>query len=141
VSPCLAAVMPNRTLRALEAEGITKAMFMARALYFGGGCFFAGFFVVVGTDPLDAVWIITGLVLLYLVGLAGYYVARRAAARYRVCPDCAETIKVAANVCRHCGYRFTESPAHAPTPPPPPASPQPNGEAAISGPSAPAQPT
>lgn len=26
--------------------------------------------------------------------------------RHRTCPDCAETVKTAANVCRHCGYRF-----------------------------------
>jgi hypothetical protein len=142
----VAAALPKRTLQALEDEGFTKAVFTARALYFGGGCFFAGFFVVVGTDPLDAVWIVTGVVLLYVVGLAGFYVARRAAARYRPCPDCAETIRVAANVCRHCGYRFalpppaylvTESPAPEPTPPLQPASPQPDGEAASEAPSEP----
>lgn len=26
--------------------------------------------------------------------------------RHRACPDCAETVKAAAKVCRHCGHRF-----------------------------------
>jgi hypothetical protein len=26
----------------------------------------------------------------------------------KVCPDCAETVQAAANVCKHCGYRFSQ---------------------------------
>lgn len=27
----------------------------------------------------------------------------------KVCPDCAETVQIGANVCKHCGYRFAQS--------------------------------
>jgi Uncharacterised protein family UPF0547 len=27
------------------------------------------------------------------------------------CPDCSETVLSAANVCRHCGYRFEDQPS------------------------------
>jgi hypothetical protein len=104
------AALPTRMLKALEDEGITKATIRARALYFGAGCFFTGLFALVGTDPLDGVWIVTGLILMYLVVLVALAVGKRAAARYRTCPDCAETIKGTANVCRHCGYRFAPPP-------------------------------
>jgi hypothetical protein len=33
--------------------------------------------------------------------------ARLGAGETKVCPDCAETVKAAANVCRFCGYRFS----------------------------------
>ena len=32
-------------------------------------------------------------------------------AAQKVCPDCAEAVQPAANVCRHCGYRFDAQPA------------------------------
>jgi hypothetical protein len=32
----------------------------------------------------------------------------------RRCPDCAETIKAAARVCKHCGLRLDAAPRHAP---------------------------
>jgi hypothetical protein len=32
----------------------------------------------------------------------------------RRCPDCTETIKVAARVCKHCGLRLDAAPRHAP---------------------------
>lgn len=39
----------------------------------------------------------------------------RADASTRSCPDCAETIKLAANVCRFCGYRFDDDSSGAVT--------------------------
>jgi hypothetical protein len=32
--------------------------------------------------------------------------AEQAAAKYKQCPDCTETVLEAAQVCKHCGYRF-----------------------------------
>jgi hypothetical protein len=32
----------------------------------------------------------------------------------KVCPDCAETVQLAANVCKHCGYRFALTADHQP---------------------------
>jgi hypothetical protein len=43
-----------------------------------------------------------------LFAAATYYLAlqRSKASSVKTCPDCAEDVKVAAKVCKHCGYRF-----------------------------------
>jgi Uncharacterised protein family UPF0547 len=38
--------------------------------------------------------------------LLGFDSAQRADEAVKTCPDCAETVKAAARVCRFCGYRF-----------------------------------
>jgi len=38
--------------------------------------------------------------------------AARVAAKHKQCPDCAETVLAAANVCKHCGYRFARQGEH-----------------------------
>jgi ribosomal protein L37AE/L43A len=44
---------------------------------------------------------------------------RRAAAQEKTCPRCAEQIKAAALVCRHCGHEFAEPIATTPSVHPP----------------------
>lgn len=38
--------------------------------------------------------------------------AAHVAAKHKQCPDCAETVLAAANVCKHCGYRFSHQGGH-----------------------------
>jgi hypothetical protein len=108
------ALLPPRVLKRLEDEGHTKATFSARVFFFAAGCFFTAFFVVLGTDPLDATWIMLGATTLGIVAFVAVEVHRRSVARrsreFRECPDCAEMIRTKARVCRYCGYRFALSP-------------------------------
>jgi hypothetical protein len=38
---------------------------------------------------------------------------KRDVAAHQACPDCAETLKAKANVCRYCGYRLQDPPLRA----------------------------
>lgn len=105
------AVLPSATLERVGGKPGAKA----RAYYFVAGCVFTAFFAGVGTDPLDGVWITLGAATLLIVGYVSSLAYRTAAVRrkgeYRECPDCAETVKSRARVCRYCGYRFAPPPA------------------------------
>jgi peptidoglycan/LPS O-acetylase OafA/YrhL len=63
--------------------------------------------------PWDEAWLrgCAALGLLTAVIVGGFALRdRRAAVRAskKRCPDCAETVKVEAHICRHCGYRFSQ---------------------------------
>jgi hypothetical protein len=109
------ALLPKRILE--RPDGLAKATLTARAYYFGAGCVFAAIFAGVGTDPLDGVWVTIGALALFVVVYSAVTVHRSTVAKrkgeHRECPDCAETIKTKAHVCRYCGYRFgLAPPAH-----------------------------
>jgi hypothetical protein len=115
----IGAILPKKILLDLEARGeLARATLKARASYFSFGGLFTAFFVLIGTDPLDGAWITIGalglaIVLVSLVTVHRQAVARREA-EYQQCPDCAESIKREARVCRFCGYRLAPPPAAAP---------------------------
>jgi hypothetical protein len=63
--------------------------------------------------PWDEAWLqgcaALGLLTASAIGIVGLRQRQaRISASRKVCPDCAETVKAAANVCRYCGYRFRQ---------------------------------
>jgi hypothetical protein len=111
----ITAVLPKGVLDYLEARGdLARSGLRARLLYLGFGCFFAAFFAVIGTDPLNGAWTTIGAIFLAIVLYSVLTVRRAALARreaeFRSCPDCAERIRATARVCRHCGYRLAPPP-------------------------------
>ena len=69
------------------------------------------FIAVIALQRDNPIAIVGALALLAAVGATIHRAQRDARERpdistLKVCPDCAETVKAAANVCRHCGYRF-----------------------------------
>jgi hypothetical protein len=83
-------------------------------LYLGSAIVMAAIAASTGADPLAGFWITMGAVTLGMGGYSAFLISRNAAAarkrEQRVCPDCAETIKAQACVCRFCGYRFALPP-------------------------------
>jgi hypothetical protein len=110
----VAAILPPSALQALEEKELTKATLKARAFYLGASVVMAAIAASTGIDPLAGFWIALGAVTLGMTGYSAFLVSRRAAAErkreQRVCPDCAETIKAKACLCRFCGYRFSLPP-------------------------------
>jgi peptidoglycan/LPS O-acetylase OafA/YrhL len=63
--------------------------------------------------PWDEAWLqgcaALGLLTAIIIGVIGLRQRQaRIIASRKVCPDCAETVKAQANVCRYCGYRFRQ---------------------------------
>ena len=51
-------------------------------------------------------WIGAGSVLVVYVYSAAFIIYKRENAKHKTCPECAETVKSAAKICRYCLYRF-----------------------------------
>jgi hypothetical protein len=117
----VSAVLPKRGLRALESEGLAKTTLRARALYLGSGCFFAAMLALIGTNPLDGTWITIGTISLLLAVYATLLIRRNAVTKRKAefvdCPDCLESVRKDARVCRYCGYRFRPAESDEPAMP------------------------
>jgi hypothetical protein len=64
-----------------------------------------------GLDPTSGFWLASGAFILGVALVTWATVAReQRRGEVRECPDCAETVKAKARVCRYCGYRFAPPP-------------------------------
>lgn len=65
-------------------------------------------------ETKDAAWSwVVGSLLLWIVVFPLYLWSRSRPGPQKRCPECAEPVRVAANMCRYCGHRF-EAPRYNP---------------------------
>jgi hypothetical protein len=111
----IALLPPRRLRRFLISANVSGLLFrplVARAVYLALAY---GTVLVVqdeGLDPKSGLWLASGGFILAVAVVTWVVVQReRRQGEVRECPDCAETVKAKARVCRYCGYRFLPPPS------------------------------